>query len=401
VSDSLSGIAPDHWPALIAVLLGVPVTGYARRAVWRRADRGVAWAAALRDQWASRPLTVRWAVAGLVVTAVVHVALPLGHHGSPLMTALFLGSGVAYAVLAAQAVAGRRWRVATALLMVATIVAYLTVVGQGGEEADQVGLATTLDELLVLGLCLLPQRAPRRTMRRVLLRPLASTTLVLAVVLSGAVAWAQFAHQHDDHGVTAASGSGDHDHGEYLARAQAGVILRPGAGPPTEEQQRAAADVAERTKVSIGKYQDYRVAVAAGYSLEGPQEGLQLHFTNKAYANDGRILDPQAPETLVYAGEHGRIVLLGAMYQMPRPDLQGPAVGGSSTRWHTHNVCFTLLPPGLGIVSPYGTCPFGAFTVTPGEMIHLWTVDPPGGPWVEHLPEPWVRDLLARQGLPR
>ena len=102
----------------------------------------------------------------------------------------------------------------------------------------------------------------------------------------------------------------------------------------------------------------------------------------------------------MYAAENGRILLLGVMYQMPRAGVPGPAVGGSATRWHTHNVCFTLLPPGFGVVSPYGTCPFTSYTVTPGEMMHVWTVDPPGGPYVEHLNDSWVRALLARDGLP-
>ena len=406
-NPSFSGIESHHWPALIAVLLAVPVAWVARRVLRRRAGAGAAWAVAMRDEWADRPLVVHWAVGGLVVTALVHLALPLGHNDDPLLTAGFLASGVAYLVLAAQAVAGRRWRAATALLVVATIVAYLVVVGKGNEEADQVGLATALDELLVLGLCLIaPRHTGERRLRRFLVRPLASTGLVLAVLVSGVVSWGQFAAQHDDHHVTADSATGlshdghDHHH-DFLARAQAGVILRPAGGPPTAEQQRAAAAMAERTTAAVARYTDYRAAVAAGYRLDGPQEGLQLHFSNKAYQNDGRIMDPEAPETLVYAGEHGRIVLLGVMYQVPTPDERGPAVGGSLTHWHTHNVCFTLLPPGFGIVSPYGTCPFASFDVTPGEMIHLWTVNPPGGPWIGHPGDAWVRDLLARQGLPR
>jgi hypothetical protein len=31
------------------------------------------------------------------------------------------------------------------------------------------------------------------------------------------------------------------------------------------------------------------------------------------------------------------------------------------------------------------------------EMIHVWTVDYPDGPYVDHLSERFVKDLLAQQ----
>jgi hypothetical protein len=125
-----------------------------------------------------------------------------------------------------------------------------------------------------------------------------------------------------------------------------------------------------------------------------------VHVSSKRHAADTRVLDPDAPEVLVYAAGHGRAVLLGVAYQMPEAGEPGAAFGGSTTRWHTHNICFTLLPPGFGVVSPYGTCPFAAFAVTGPEMIHVWTVDPPGGPYADHLDDAWVRALLAREGRP-
>ena len=51
---------------------------------------------------------------------------------------------------------------ASALLLVATLIAYLVVAGAGGEEPDQVGIATALVELAALGLCLVPVAASRR-----------------------------------------------------------------------------------------------------------------------------------------------------------------------------------------------------------------------------------------------
>src|SRR5439155_19954318 len=92
MTDFLNGLAPDHRPALIAVLLLVPGAWYVRWAVGRRRDRALH----LRAAWNAASATVRWAAALLLVTAVVHLALPLGHHDSGLLTAAFLGSAVAY-----------------------------------------------------------------------------------------------------------------------------------------------------------------------------------------------------------------------------------------------------------------------------------------------------------------
>jgi hypothetical protein len=399
MSGFAEGIAPDHWPALLAALLLVPGAWWLRGRVERSAAAGAGWAVTLRRRWAALPDPARWAVWLLATTAVVHAALPLGHAGSPLLSLLFVASAAAYAALAWRVVAGRPWRAATALLMVATLVAYLVVVARGEEEADQLGLATALVELVTLGLCLVPALGPRWTVRRLLVRPLAATAFVLATLLTGTVVWVVFAVQHDDHNVGAEPAG--HEHEAYAARAQSGIILRPGsAEPPTEAQQRAAAALAVATRAATVRYRDYHAALADGYRPSTPLAGLQVHFEKKANQADGRVVDPLAPEMLVYAADAGRIALLGVVYQMPRAGEPGPAVGGSSTRWHAHNICVTLLPPGFGPVSPYGSCPFASFAVTIAEMIHVWTVEPPGGPYAEHLDDAWVRALVARDGVP-
>src|SRR2546427_773020 len=96
---------------VVALLVFASFVARGRWAVGRRRDRALR----LRAQWNAASATVRWAAALLLVTAVVHLALPLGHHDSGLLTAAFLGSAVAYVAMAARAVDGRRWRVLTAL----------------------------------------------------------------------------------------------------------------------------------------------------------------------------------------------------------------------------------------------------------------------------------------------
>jgi hypothetical protein len=234
--------------------------------------------------------------------------------------------------------------------------------------------------------------------------------MVVVTLLFGVTVWIAFAVQHDDHGSAQTAGAHadshagsdaadghDHHHGEFLARAQAGIIMRPAGAAPTVEQERAAAVLAAQTKAYTEKYRDVAAAVADGYHNGGPREGLQLHYEKKAHQADGRVADPKAPEMLVYASEGGRSVLLGVVYQMPVAGEPGPAIGGSTTRWHAHNVCVGLTPPGFGIVTPFGTCPVLTVNLTIAEMIHVWVVDPPGGPYAEHIDDTWVRQLLANR----
>src|SRR4029450_2714179 len=132
----------------------------------------------------TREVWVAWL---LGISAAVHLALPLGHFDGLLLAAAFVGSGAAYAWLAVRAVEGRSWRLLSAALVVATLVAYLVGTGTGGEEPDQVGIATALVELAALGLCLVPSREPGRPRR--FRRFVASSATVAATVLGGVTVW--------------------------------------------------------------------------------------------------------------------------------------------------------------------------------------------------------------------
>jgi hypothetical protein len=187
-----------------------------------------------------------------------------------------------------------------------------------------------------------------------------------------------------------------HVHG-FAARAQAGVIMRKGnPEPPTPEQVAAAAAFAAATKAGIAKYADLRAAIADGYVPDGPALGVQRHFTNKAHKKDGRIMDSSRPEQLVYAFAGNRHLLLGAVYIMEKAGAPGPEIGGSLTRWHSHNICVTVLPPAFGLVSPFGTCPVLSVATTLPDMIHVWTVDYPEGPYADRLDDAFVKDLLTQ-----
>jgi hypothetical protein len=430
------GIAPQHVPALIAVVLlpvlvlvvrrlrpaavamaqpAPPGTGPAafRPAEPRVGPTGLRWSAPQASP--TPPDVVRmWAAWLLGIAAAVHLGLPLGHHDGPVLTVAFLASGAAYAWLAMRAFEGRSWRLLSGLLVVATLIAYLVVAGSGGEEPDQVGIATALVELAALGLCLVPIRQPGRPRR--VARFFGSTGLVVITFLVGVTIWigSFLAHAATDAAtdgvmVASADGSagavghtGDHAHEhEHAARAQAGVIMRPIANHhPTVAQRQAADQLAAATKKAMARYATLDAAVAAGYVVPKPGRGTDVHMEHKTFKNDGRILDPQRPEMLVFAIEGGRATLLGVVFVMQEAGSPGPEPGGAITRWHAHNICLTALPPGFGIVSPFGTCPALSVNVTVPEMMHVWVVDNPQGAFAEGLDEAWVRAYHATHGRP-
>jgi len=387
MNDFLTGFAPDHVAAVGALLAAAVLILPGARVVAAHAVMGAPWAVRLRAGWAAAGTGERWAAALLAASAVIHLGLPLGHGGG-LIAVAFLASGVAYGWLAVRALTGRRWRGLTVALVLATLVAYLIALARG-EEADQVGLATALVELAALGLAVGVRR-----------RTAATALLMTASVLFGVGSWvAAFAgHALEDAAAASGPGTGHHHDGQHLARAQAGVIMRPGATGTTPGQERAAAELVAAVRAASARYRDVSAALADGYQPDRAGDGLDVHFDNKQRSDDGAVLDPARPEQLVYARAGDRSVLLGVVFRMPRAGERGPQIGGATTTWHTHNICVGPLPPGFGLVTPYGTCPFLTAEVTLPEMMHVWLVDSPAGPFADSLPQDVARRALAMQG---
>lgn len=380
-----AGFDPDHLPGFVAGLLyalAVPAFG-----AWQR----------LRGRVTTPTVPAADRVAGhlLMDSAIIHLALPIGHHDDPVLTVLFLVSGVVYGVLGWRAIVGGRYRAPSAVLVVATLVAYVYVVGTGGEGADQVGILTAIVEVVALGICLVPRGpAPVR-------RTFGSIGFVVAVMLTGGGMWvASFASSASGSGSASGSASASgHEHGSD--RGQAGVIMAPvESTDPTPSQVRAADTLASRTKATVARFTDIRTAIAAGYAPSLTKTGLRVHLENKAYERDGRVLDPQRPEMLMYAIADGKATLLGAVFQMPRAGVPGPTPGGPITRWHAHDVCLTLLPPAYELVDIYGTCPLLSIHVTVPEMMHVWTIEHPGGPFDDDSPDAWIRTYNQAHGEP-
>lgn len=149
---------------------------------------------------------------------------------------------------------------------------------------------------------------------------------------------------------------------------------------PTPAQRHAAAAFVEAVTAGIARFETVTMALAEGYVSDGPMTNAVMHYDSKEARRDGRILDPQRPESLVYANTYTGPKLLGALFTMAGTGGErGPRFGGCLTIWHKHHVCKT--PAGASRPRVNGRCPPGTEKRTTNEMIHTWIVPMKGGPY--------------------
>jgi hypothetical protein len=200
------------------------------------------------------------------------------------------------------------------------------------------------------------------------------------------------AHTHDEHqqvaAPPAASGGSTtqpsvvHDHGAALA--------------VTTAELEAAARLVADTRAGAVRFADEAAARATGYYQVAPPRNGLAHYLNAGYTRDGRILDPERPESLIYLRmTDGSWTLVGVMYRMPSPDQPGPRVGGPLTAWHAHdNLC--TANGRVVATTTTGTCTRGTWSRTP-EMLHVWLVNNPNGVFSDDMEPAALGDLVQTQ----
>jgi hypothetical protein len=202
---------------------------------------------------------------------------------------------------------------------------------------------------------------------------LAGAAVTLALVAGGTGVWAAAAGGRPDH-VQAAAAQGDgqagpaeHAHGPNV----------PDVAAATDEQRARAEALWTASVAGAERWRDPEAAVAAGFRFRDGEAGSErrarfLHVPNPAWRADGRVLDPERPETLVYwDGPGGQLTLVGVMYTAAR-GAPGPAVGGPITRWHDHESCRDPVTRARLGRPVDGTCPQGQVYRRSGEMMHVW-----------------------------
>src|SRR6202165_5072269 len=244
-------IAPDHAIGFYAGLLALPLALIAIR--FRPGRRRV-------------PGTVLGASVLMAISGAIHLALISTHVTEPVTSWLFLANGTSYIVLS-LVFTWRWWRLASASLLIATLLGYVVWIAIGLDSPDQVALATKLLELTALGLVLVPARGERithRTWRWVSL----GVSLPFLTMIATSTIWI----------VDLARPDAQHKH--------AGAILQATNDIATTEQVAAAAQLYADTKTAILPYADWHKAWAAAYRPGGgaPLGSTQSQHQRKAAA---------------------------------------------------------------------------------------------------------------------
>ena len=156
----------------------------------------------------------------------------------------------------------------------------------------------------------------------------------------------------------------------------------------TPEEQARAENLVAITIVRLPQWSDPKTAIAAGFESIG--DGLTgfEHYINWKWIDDNDFLDPDHPESLVYATKpDGTKTLVSAMYMLPHTVAldQVPDIGGALTQWHIHdNLCFTkdpVAPKVAGLTDGSGNCPPSLQKFPTSPMIHVWITPNQCGPF--------------------
>jgi hypothetical protein len=177
-----------------------------------------------------------------------------------------------------------------------------------------------------------------------------------------------------------------------VARASSTTIATDAidlAGTPgvTPAEQTRAQNLIRGTISGLRRFATPAEAYAAGYRSIGDAATGDEHYVNWAYVNDGHILDPQRPESIVYEYRNGAQRAVAAMYMLPFGNTFAnvPDVGGPLTQWHVHaDLCLTNNPQQRivsSITSINGACPTGTSKAGDTPMLHVWAVPNPCGPF--------------------
>jgi hypothetical protein len=362
---------------------------------------------------------VTWArsatAAASLGAAVVHAAAVPVHfdHGTRY--------GVAFVVMTVLGIVATvlpllsRWRRGLWFALVANVAILglwflATTIGVPGDEKEAVGMAGAVASLLELaavtaaavglGFSRRLERVapPVGAGRHGMLAPVATLLAAMLVAVPGVATAADHDHSGADH--SASNRTHNHPNQQYgvsdelAASSISGIYSwypvglssahvthsEGGDNPcaPSDDQVKAADSLVARTTLALQRWHDPETAVAAGYRPLGFEPNGVNHYLNDAYLDDGRVLDVERPEALLYGRRgDGSLFPVGVMFFASSVRDRGPRVGGCLTPWHRQGFPFA----GPGQVSR--------------EMLHVWTIPVPGGAFAGHVEGDYARLYLG------
>ena len=156
----------------------------------------------------------------------------------------------------------------------------------------------------------------------------------------------------------------------------------------TPAEQHRAETLVRQTISDLKLFPTPAQAMAAGYRTIGDRMTGDEHYVKWTDVDDGHILDPARPESLVYEESGGgKQHIAAAMFMLPFGSrfTDAPDVGGALTQWHVHSdLCLTNDPVQKtlsGFTTTTGTCPAGSSKAGNTPMLHVWVVPNPCGPF--------------------
>ena len=222
---------------------------------------------------------------------------------------------------------------------------------------------------------------------------------VIALAIPGMVRTGSHSHE-GGHGHTETAGG--HDHGGGAEGEQAAVVQPTpydatlpvdlgGVPGVTSEQQAEAEELVTISLEKLPQFSDIPTIEAMGYRSIGDAGTGNEHFMKWDLIADGRVLDPDYPESLVFDvdRETGEKTLAAAMF-MANPDDTLDTVtpiGGDLVQWHIHdNLCYAGEEGAwrvAGVAPPDQECRPGTTRLSdnPVPMVHVWIRPHPCGPF--------------------
>jgi hypothetical protein len=253
---------------------------------------------------------------------------------------------------------------------------------ESGHFADAV--AATFALVAVAGaLTTLAARAGRRSLTRASpgLTGVAAV-ITVALVIPGMVTTANLSHADEHHHTPVPSSA------PYTATLPVDLSGVPGVS--AEEVAEAETMVTESLQ-KLPRFADISTIVAMGYRTINDAETGFEHFVNWKLASDGRVLDPDYPEALVFKVDPatGEKTLSAAMFMAnPGDSLDTvPDLGGALVQWHIHDdLCFAGTPYAwrvADVTEPGADCRPGTFRLRQSSvpMVHVWIIPHRCGPF--------------------
>jgi hypothetical protein len=179
----------------------------------------------------------------------------------------------------------------------------------------------------------------------------------------------------------------------------------PGTSP-TPEQARAAQDLVDRCFAAAKRngWFQFQNGLEQGYLL---LFGDKRHYVKPRFVFDAAVLDCDRPEFLMYYDTPNGKGLAGLMFYADTPTGWGAQIGGPLTVWHYHVwapvQCLRERLLLVGTADESGHCVKGLPTHRSPEMVHVWFIDRPNGPFASsmHLRDDEIAMLTHERSPPR